>query len=88
MSKKPEPIEISITDELDLHTFLPAEVPDLLDDYFDACLEKGIVSVRIIHGKGTGALKKRVRTILARHPVVTGFAEAPAERRRLGGNPG
>ncbi|MBI9086254.1 MAG: Smr/MutS family protein [Desulfobacterales bacterium] len=79
MKKTLEPIEFPITDILDLHTFLPAEVPDLLDDYFDACLEKGIVSVRIIHGKGTGTLKKRVRAILARHPLVAGFSEAPAE---------
>lgn len=78
MSKKLEPVEFPITDELDLHTFLPAEVPDLLDHYFDRCLEKGIASVRIIHGKGTGTLKKRVRAILARHPLVAGFSEAPA----------
>lgn len=73
-----EPLEIPITDELDLHTFLPAEVPDLLDHYFDRCLEKGFVSVRIIHGKGTGTLKRRVQAILSRHPLVAGFSQAPA----------
>lgn len=72
-----EPIEFPITDVLDLHTFRPAEVPDLLDDYFQACVEKGIFSVRVIHGKGTGALKKRVRAILDRHRLVAGYAEAP-----------
>lgn len=74
-----EPIEIPITDELDLHTFRPAEVPDLLDEYLSACIEKGIYSVRIIHGKGTGKLKKRVQSILSRHRLVTSFSDAPAE---------
>ena len=73
-----EPVEYPITDILDLHTFRPAEVPDLLDDYFEACIEKGIFSVRVIHGKGTGQLKKRVRSILAKHPLVSDFREAPA----------
>jgi DNA-nicking Smr family endonuclease len=72
-----EPVEFPITDELDLHTFRPSEVPDLLDDYFDACMEKGIASLRVIHGKGSGQLKKRVRSILKKHPLVAGFRDAP-----------
>ena len=74
-----EPINIPITDVLDLHTFQPKEVPDLLDDYFAACIETGIFSVRIIHGKGTGVLKERVHRILQRHPLVVSFGKAPAE---------
>lgn len=74
-----EPINIPITDVLDLHTFQPKEVPDLLDDYFAACIETGIFSVRIIHGKGTGVLKERVHRILQRHPQVVSFDTAPAE---------
>ena len=74
-----EPINIPITDILDLHTFQPKEVPDLLDDYFAACIETGIFSVRIIHGKGTGDLKERVHRILQRHPQVVSFDKAPAE---------
>ncbi|MGD8368334.1 MAG: Smr/MutS family protein [Desulfobacterales bacterium] len=73
------PVQIPITGELDLHTFRPAEVSDLLDDYFDQCVSRGIYSVRIIHGKGTGALKKRVRTILDRHPLVKTYTDAPAD---------
>ena len=79
MEREMDPIEYPITDEIDLHTFRPAEVPDLLDDYFQACIEKGFFSVRVIHGKGTGTLKKRVRSILGRHPLVAGFSEAPAD---------
>ena len=74
-----EPINIPITDILDLHTFQPKEVPDLLDDYFAACIETGIFSVRIIHGKGTGVLKERVHRILQRHPQVVSSDTAPAE---------
>ncbi|MFW6334585.1 MAG: Smr/MutS family protein, partial [Desulfosalsimonas sp.] len=49
-----EPVRIPITGELDLHTFKPSEVEDLLEDYFFACLDEGIYTVRVIHGKGTG----------------------------------
>ena len=70
-------IRIPIGDVLDLHTFLPKEVPDLLDDYFEACVQKGIFSVRVIHGKGTGVLKQRVRSILKRHPLVENYGDAP-----------
>lgn len=71
-----EPIEIPITDELDLHTFRPEEVKNLLDDYFEACLQKGIFSVRIIHGKGKGILKKRVQSILASHRLIKRYSDA------------
>ncbi|MCF8050224.1 MAG: Smr/MutS family protein [Desulfobacterales bacterium] len=74
-----EPIEFPISDELDLHTFRPSEVSDLLDDYFEECLARGIFSVRVIHGKGTGALKKRVRAILEKHPLVTSYSDASPE---------
>jgi DNA-nicking Smr family endonuclease len=74
-----DPVEYPITDILDLHTFHPRDVPDLLDDYFEACLEKQIRSVRIIHGKGQGILRRRVEAILARHPRVAGFHPAPPE---------
>jgi DNA-nicking Smr family endonuclease len=74
-----DPIEFPITAELDLHTFRPSEVSDLRDDYFDECIARGIFSVRVIHGKGSGTLKKRVRTILDKHPLVAGYADAPPE---------
>ncbi|MBI5569910.1 MAG: Smr/MutS family protein [Desulfomonile tiedjei] len=61
---------------LDLHTFSPREVRDLLDDYLAACLEKDILDVRIIHGKGKGILRDRVRAILAKHRLVESWLEA------------
>ncbi len=74
-----QPVKIDVTDTLDLHTFRPAEVGDLLPEYFRTCLEKGIFEVRVIHGKGGGILKKRVRAILERDPRVVSFTDAPAE---------
>lgn len=74
-----EPVYLPIEDVLDLHTFHPKEVPDLLDDYFAACIEKGLFEIRIIHGKGRGILKQRVTAVLRRHPHVASFAPAPPE---------
>ncbi|MFO7965214.1 MAG: Smr/MutS family protein [Desulfobacterales bacterium] len=73
------PVRLPITDTLDLHTFVPGEIPDLLDDYFEECVRKNILSVRIIHGKGGGVLKKRVQSILKNHPLVASFTTAPPE---------
>jgi len=74
-----ELLELPIDGVLDLHTFSPRDLPDLLDDYLDACLDKGIVEVRIIHGKGQGILRDRVRSILKNHPKVESFSQAPLE---------
>ena len=74
-----KPVKIPIKDVLDLHTFKPQEVPDLLEDYFVACIDEGIYSVRIIHGKGRGILKDRVRKLLQKNPMVASFSNAPLE---------
>jgi DNA-nicking Smr family endonuclease len=71
-----EPIELPIDGILDLHTFQPKEVKDLLPDYLAACREQGILQVRVIHGKGTGALRKTVHSILGRLPEVISFSLA------------
>lgn len=65
-----EPFQVPIDGTLDLHTFAPSEVPELLDDYLQLCRMKGILTLRIIHGKGTGALRRRVHALLARNPSV------------------
>ena len=74
-----EPIRVPITDTLDLHTFRPAEVADLLDDYLDACIDNKIFEVRIIHGKGSGRLRQRVQALLRHHPLVDTVRDAPPE---------
>ena len=74
-----EPVEVPIDGVLDLHTFNPRELPFLIDDYLKACRERGIYSVRIIHGKGTGVQKARVHSLLAKHSLVRQFKDAPPE---------
>jgi DNA-nicking Smr family endonuclease len=74
--KEPELVEIPIDGVLDLHTFHPAEVKDLLPEYLTACRGKGIFEVRVIHGKGTGMLRETVHAVLKRLPEVISFALA------------
>lgn len=68
-----EPIQLPIDGVLDLHTFSPKEIKDLVPDYLDACREKGIFQVRIIHGKGIGNLRRTVHALLERNPHVESF---------------
>ncbi|OUW15375.1 MAG: DNA mismatch repair protein MutS [Opitutales bacterium TMED158] len=70
---EPEPIEMPINGELDLHTFRPPEVKDLLEDYFEACLERDIRQVRVIHGKGIGTLRETVHAFLRQSDRVDSF---------------
>lgn len=70
------PVEIPIDGTLDLHTFRPKEVGDLVPHYLEACREKGILEVRIIHGKGTGTLRRTVQSLLGRIPIVVSFRQA------------
>ncbi len=62
-----------ISNELDLHTFRPSEIGELLPEYFAECLKAGIFSVRVVHGKGSGALRERVHALLRRLPEVRDF---------------
>ncbi|MCX5874618.1 MAG: Smr/MutS family protein [Deltaproteobacteria bacterium] len=73
------PVVLPIDGVLDLHTFSPREVDNLVDDYIEACLSGGIFDIRIIHGKGKGVLRNRVHAILGRHPLVENFIQAPLE---------
>jgi DNA-nicking Smr family endonuclease len=72
-------VKLTIEDVLDLHTFRPKDIPDLLEDYFAECIKAGIYAVRIVHGKGKGFQKRRVQGILERNTLVTSFKEAPPE---------
>ena len=74
--------EWPITGTLDLHLFRPGEAGDLVPEYLEECRARGILRVRIIHGKGTGQLRERVHAILRRMPGVETFGLAPEQ---LGG---
>jgi len=71
--------EIPVDGVLDLHTFQAREAKDLVVEYLRACQAKGIRDVRIIHGKGTGALLRTVHTVLEGLPAVASYGLAPLE---------
>lgn len=71
-----EYIEVPIDGILDLHTFQPREVKELVPHYLDLCHEQGILEVRIIHGKGTGTLRRLVHSLLDKNRHVTGYCLA------------
>jgi len=75
---KEGPVRIPIEDVLDLHAFRPKEIASLLEEYLNACRQARIYSVRIIHGKGRGVLKRRVESLLSKLPMVVSFSDAPA----------
>ncbi len=68
-----EAVEHPIGGVLDLHTFRPTEVKELVPAYIEECRKRGIFAVRIIHGKGKGELRRTVHAILARIPEVSSF---------------
>jgi DNA-nicking Smr family endonuclease len=72
----PSRIDLPIDGVLDLHTFRPKDVRDVLLDYIALCQERGILELRVIHGKGIGQLRNTVHAILARHASVHSFALA------------
>jgi dsDNA-specific endonuclease/ATPase MutS2 len=69
----PDPHHVPIDGTLDLHTFRPSEIGDLIPEFLRECQLQGFATVRIIHGKGTGALRKGVHAVLGRDPRVERF---------------
>lgn len=64
-------MELPVDGRLDLHLFHPGELESLLEAYLGACRASGVLEVEVIHGKGTGALRRRVQALLsARDDVV------------------
>ena len=68
-----ENVELPIDGELDLHTFHPRDVKELVPDYLAECRARGILQVRIVHGKGKGVLRRMVHAILDRLPEVVSY---------------
>ena len=73
-----QPIEMPIDGVLDLHTFRPKDVKDVVTAYLAECRRKNIFQVRIIHGKGIGELQRSVHALLSSHPEVTSYSLASA----------
>jgi DNA-nicking Smr family endonuclease len=72
----PDPIDLPIEGVLDLHTFRPQEVKEAVVHYLEACRARGILEVRVVHGKGIGQLRQTVHAVLARLPFVLSYSIA------------
>ncbi len=83
-SLAPEPAEWPIDGTLDLHLFQAKDVGDLMPGYLAECRKRGILQVRIVHGKGTGQLRERVHAVLRKLPEVAGFGMATEAMRGWG----
>ena len=74
-----EPVELPVTGELDLHAFAPRDIPSVVEEYVRACRERGILRLRLVHGRGKGVQRAVVHRLLARLPGIASFADAPPE---------
>jgi DNA-nicking Smr family endonuclease len=72
-----EPVEIPIEDAIDLHAFAPRDVLSVVDEYLHAAHERGFREVRLVHGRGKGVQRAAVQRLLATHPLVVSFRDAP-----------
>jgi DNA-nicking Smr family endonuclease len=74
-----EPVVLPIEDVIDLHPFQPKEIASVVEEYLHECSQAGFAEVRLIHGKGVGVQRNIVRSVLAKHPAVLSYRDAPAE---------
>ncbi len=70
--------------ELKLIGMTQEEARDELEAFLDRAMVSGTPRVRVVHGHGTGALRRVVREVLARHPAVASFAHPPQYRGGTG----
>lgn len=73
-------VRLDIEDSIDLHGFRPRDVPSVVSEYLEEAAARGYWEVRLIHGRGKGVQRARVRALLRTHPRVLDFADAPAGR--------
>jgi dsDNA-specific endonuclease/ATPase MutS2 len=69
-------MELPIEDSIDLHTFQPGDIADLVEEYIHQARLKGYHEVRIIHGRGIGVQRRIVHSLLGKHPQVIVFRDA------------
>ena len=75
-----DPTRVPLEDSLDLHSFAPGEIPDVVEEYLRAARATGLVEVRLIHGRGRGVQRARIHALLARLPGVVRAYDAPPAR--------
>jgi len=77
---EPEPVNLPIEDSLDLHPFAPKDIRPVVEEYLREAAARGFREVRLIHGRGIGLQRASVQGLLARHPLVERFFDAPPDR--------
>ena len=80
MTDESDPVSLPIEDSLDLHAFAPKDVRPVVEEYLREAMLRGFSEVRLIHGRGIGLQRASVRALLAGHPLVERFSDAPPER--------
>jgi DNA-nicking Smr family endonuclease len=80
MAEEPPVVLLPIEDSIDLHAFAPRDILAVVEDYLEAAHAKGLREVRLIHGRGIGFQRARVRELLSAHPLVVSFRDAPPTR--------
>ena len=73
----PEPVQLEITDSIDLHSFQPRDIRAVVEAYLVEAFKKQFPIVRIIHGKGVGVQREIVRKVLSESDMVKSFKNAP-----------
>ena len=76
---EPPPHRVPVEESIDLHAFSPRDVVSVVEEYLEAAAGNRYREVRLIHGKGTGAQRASIRALLARHPLVESYTDAPPE---------
>lgn len=79
MEEAEDPVILPIEEWIDLHPFAPKDVSSVVEEYLAAAHARGYREVRIVHGRGIGTQRVLVRSLLADHPLVASFADAPPE---------
>ncbi len=80
VSDPEDPVELPVEDFIDLHPFPPRDIPDVVTSYLESASAAGFHEVRLIHGRGIGVQRERVRSTLSKHPLVKSFSDATADR--------
>jgi DNA-nicking Smr family endonuclease len=74
--KDDDPVILEIDGILDLHPFAPKDLKTLIPDYLEECRKKGIMEIKLIHGKGVGNIRRSVHALLDRNSLVAGYRQA------------
>lgn len=77
MSDDEPPFPLPIDGELDLHAFAPRDVDSVVEEYLRECRARGVLRVRVVHGRGKGVQRASLRRLLSKLEFVLACEDAP-----------